>query len=389
MPGLLGGDDDEDQWRAPLRPVQTPGDGDGGSLIVPGQDQYSAPGAGLADLYRGVMDRIAQQQQRALDEGVWTGEQAWEGGHPTAKGVAEAGREMAGNLVGDIKAYHGSPHDFSAFDTSKIGTGEGAQAYGHGLYFAGNEGVARGYRDDLTPQPPPSTLIKVNGVALSDLPEFQALNQRARGNVSAAMTFNPDKAGWLNHVQQVLDWRGNPGVPLSDADIAKRDAIYRPGLEFLKTIDPSDVTRVDPPKGHMYEVNLGVEPEHLLDWDKPLSEQSPIVQQKIANLSARGIAPRNPDPMATGGEIYQELMHKAGSSANVAALLREPVPGTNVGVRGVQYLDAGSRAAGEGTRNYVMFDDKLIDIIRKYGIAGLMGGGGAAGLLGNAGEEQQ
>ena len=38
-----------------------------------------------------------------------------------------------------IRAYHGSPHDFDRFDMSKIGTGEGAQAYGHGLYFAENE----------------------------------------------------------------------------------------------------------------------------------------------------------------------------------------------------------------------------------------------------------
>jgi hypothetical protein len=42
-----------------------------------------------------------------------------------------------------ITAYHGSPHKFSKFDMSKIGTGEGAQAYGHGLYFAENPNVAR------------------------------------------------------------------------------------------------------------------------------------------------------------------------------------------------------------------------------------------------------
>src|SRR5258706_8248564 len=35
---------------------------------------------------------------------------------------------------GPITAYHGSPHDFDRFDLSRIGTGEGAQAYGHGLY---------------------------------------------------------------------------------------------------------------------------------------------------------------------------------------------------------------------------------------------------------------
>ena len=41
-----------------------------------------------------------------------------------------------------IRAYHGSPHDFDRFDMSKIGTGEGAQAYGHGLYLAESPAVA-------------------------------------------------------------------------------------------------------------------------------------------------------------------------------------------------------------------------------------------------------
>ena len=40
------------------------------------------------------------------------------------------------------------------------------------------------------------------------------------------------------------------------------------------------------------------------------------------------------------------------------------------GIPGIKYLDQGSRTAGEGTRNYVVFDDKLIDILRKYGMAG-------------------
>ena len=48
-----------------------------------------------------------------------------------------------GMLMGSIgpegkgfTAYHGSPHAFDQFDLSKIGTGEGAQAYGHGMYLA-------------------------------------------------------------------------------------------------------------------------------------------------------------------------------------------------------------------------------------------------------------
>jgi len=50
-----------------------------------------------------------------------------------------------------ITAFHGSPHKFSKFDMSKIGTGEGAQAYGHGLYFASNKDVATYYREQLAP----------------------------------------------------------------------------------------------------------------------------------------------------------------------------------------------------------------------------------------------
>jgi len=50
-----------------------------------------------------------------------------------------------GTLGMAIKAYHGSPHKFKEFDMSKIGTGEGAQAYGRGLYFAENPLVADDY----------------------------------------------------------------------------------------------------------------------------------------------------------------------------------------------------------------------------------------------------
>ena len=66
-------------------------------------------------------------------------------GRPVVKAVGEA-FDALGNKIGAlpdaITTYHGSPHDFDEFDMSKIGTGEGAQAYGHGLYFAENENVA-------------------------------------------------------------------------------------------------------------------------------------------------------------------------------------------------------------------------------------------------------
>lgn len=45
--------------------------------------------------------------------------------------------------------YHGTPHRFDTFSTEKIGTGEGAQAHGWGLYFAADKGVSERYRQAL------------------------------------------------------------------------------------------------------------------------------------------------------------------------------------------------------------------------------------------------
>ena len=46
-------------------------------------------------------------------------------------------------------AWHGSPYDFDAFDLGSIGSGEGNQAHGWGLYFAKNKKVSVAYKDVL------------------------------------------------------------------------------------------------------------------------------------------------------------------------------------------------------------------------------------------------
>ena len=58
------------------------------------------------------------------------------------------------------------------------------------------------------------------------------------------------------------------------------------------------------------------------------------------------------------------------------------------GIPGIRYLDAGSRGAGEGSRNTVVFDPATMEVIRRYGLAGLMAGGGAAALGGQQRQQQ-
>ncbi len=47
-------------------------------------------------------------------------------------------------LIG-ATAFHGSPAIFNKFDINKLGSGEGSQIYGHGMYFAENPEVAKSY----------------------------------------------------------------------------------------------------------------------------------------------------------------------------------------------------------------------------------------------------
>src|SRR5262245_18137051 len=89
---------------------------------------------------------------------------------PRENALDPRGIEQATNVAlsmgpGAIRAFHGSPYNFSRFDSSKIGTGEGAQVYGHGLYFAENEGVARAYRDKLATATPDKITPDADAIA--------------------------------------------------------------------------------------------------------------------------------------------------------------------------------------------------------------------------------
>ncbi len=245
-----------------------------------------------------------------------------------------------------IRAYHGSPHSFDKFSMDKIGTGEGAQAYGHGLYFAEGEGVAKSYRDTLTK---------------SGTEGAQRRLKAANGDIEKAI-----------------------------ADAQKRAAMYRSGgadsyasaiEEDLRFLEKYKQTGEWTP-GHMYEVNIDADPEQFLDWDKPLSEQPESIKKayesylttpaaRRADKSLGGAIARKEGQFAnpTGKDFYGAVYE---ATPSIGTTERAKVTKTlqQAGIPGIKYLDAGSRAKGDGSRNYVVFDEKLISIVRKYGIAG-------------------
>lgn len=262
-----------------------------------------------------------------------------------------------------IRAFHGSPHNFNKFDLSKIGTGEGAQAYGHGLYFAENEAVAKGYRNQLA-----KGYESTQGALPTDIQsalEYVHPKYKANGDIAGGVT---DAIARMKDQAEFYRKNYGPGPNLYDA-----------AAERLAAIDPSTLK----PAGHMYEVNINADPARFLDWDKPLSGQSVEVKNALKPFGFRDPSgelrlyddalldalaggntklPRQPsDP--TGGAIYE-------SPKIVPGGYRDPAAASNAlreaGIPGIKYLDQGSRTAGQGSSNYVVNDDSIIDIIRKY-----------------------
>lgn len=339
------------------------------------------------------------------------------------RGYADGGR--VDEDVDGIDAYHGSPHDFDEFDIGKLGTGEGAQSYGHGLYFAGNEGVAKHYRDVLSDRNAPlGSFKKRDGSELDILHTPNGIYSLLGGDEPR----NTDYDRLIAAANEKLQWAQSRKGPLREVHSKNAQEV----LDFLKANEGLRFER-NPARGHMYKVKLNVKPHELLDWDKPLSEQHPNVQAAIKAMGVdtgarewktgadlgngnRLVVTPHPDlpeeqfakyemqtPEGsrfkltrsdverllgksgdlTGAQIHQRLVDMGNRDGAVGEHLRAGNPmktgpkwASEVlmrhGIKGIRYRDAGSRNMDDGdpTHNYVMFHHDPVKVVDKYALGG-------------------
>ncbi len=238
-----------------------------------------------------------------------------------------------------IAVFHGSPHDFDKFDASKIGTGEGVQAYGHGLYFAESPLVAETYKRDLA--------------------RLSAAEQRAHDE--AVKWLRSGRHGEINH-------RAQEQIDGALGDFQHFEKRTPSDNELAKYLEKG----LDTGKGRMYEIRLNAEPEQFLDWDKPLSQQPAGAREALAKLATRQI---EESAAAAGLEprpVNADHVMKLPGSSFAPRRTQDVQALRDAGIPGIRYLDQGSRGKGEGSYNYVIFpgNEHLISIIKKYGIAG-------------------
>jgi hypothetical protein len=240
-------------------------------------------------------------------------------------------------------AYHGSPYKFDKFTTEKIGTGEGAQAYGWGLYFAGNESVAKFYRDKLSDNKT-ATHKALTGYFVPGqvVPGY--------GGHDRVLSFKWNDGNWGVSVQRVTqqngEWVDAPG------ERPRTHSTQPTATEMRKA-------GIDPDIGALYKVDLKPTDEELLDWDKPLSEQSEGVKKAIERATGINTATRE----VSGREAYHRIAATNGlgtedfdGDRGASKLLH------SLGIRGIKYKDQGSRNTEGGSHNFVIFDDADVAI---------------------------
>jgi hypothetical protein len=231
----------------------------------------------------------------------------------------------AAGLLGHT-VWHGSPHKFDKFDISKIGTGEGAQAYGHGLYFAEHPATAEVYA---------SKLVNGGAIPMPPIPH----------------DFMVDGARYVKQGGSLLKQVGDSAdlIPVAKGEY---------GAALTKA---RDVYEAKSKAGNLYKTDIPDEIlPRMLDWDKPLSQQAPEVQSFARSVGAdldKAYGGRGGD----GQNLVKLLSAKYRSDDAASNALRE------AGIPGIRYLDSNSRGTG-GTSNYVLFDDKLPRILEINGV---------------------
>ena len=232
-------------------------------------------------------------------------------------------------------AYHGSPYRFDKFSLDHMGKGEGAQRYGWGLYFAGEREVAEHYRQVLANR-------DQQGYAPAHLNAKNLVNRY--GN-------DPEWAAEI--VREQIE------------QVDPSDANHERLVKTLEMIESGRYTQPLGNEGQLYEVNIPEDGEYLL-WDKPLSEQPEKVREALENADVM-------DPSVfsqyTGAQFYEGMVRDSITFDNMVRSAAQETASkflNSIGIAGIKYLDGTSRGAGDGSYNYVIFDDNAVEILNTF-----------------------
>ena len=264
-----------------------------------------------------------------------------------------------------IIAFHGSGADFDKFSLSKIGTGEGAQNFGYGLYFTDSEDIAKFYKNAGLK----SQNVEYKGTPIKffsdDRDEFdrEAIIQGLVRDRILGGKFNTKESidSVINQLEQTIENSYDLSQPLDRISQEGYDGLVQ-DLNYAKTLKADDFSYN---AGKTYKVALAPKPDELLDFDKMLMDQPESIQNIIKNISGEDF------DAETGREVLEFFEREFNlEPKDVSDAL------SKAGIKGIKYKANSGLPFGDDKKaatNFVIFDENLINILAKYGIVGGVG----------------
>ena len=271
-------------------------------------------------------------------------------------------QEKLGIVKGGVlnqSAWHGTGAVFEKFDLGAIGTGEGNQVHGWGLYFAKDKNVARGYQEMLSDVLPEPEYVKVGNTTLQKiydrlevdlfdgegdfaqyaLVEYYMTNRYDFENTlkyGNEMGYSEEAISWFK--EKFKDVKFNTGK-LFEVDVPEDDVLLDEQKTFAE--QPVKVRKA------ITKLVKNLTEDQMANFDDVYSLGKAKVAQKILK-SFEDI---------DGGTIYgtiYDLIEDEGTGKNTSELLNK------YGVKGIGYN------SGSDGRCFVVFDDKAISVINRF-----------------------
>lgn len=268
--------------------------------------------------------------------------------------------------MNEARVWHGTPNKWSKKVPllSKIGSGEGASAYGWGWYSASNKEIGQSYKDQLTPFSELQSItlgglpLYNNGVPVDYSPKDNRPESITRAQLQEELLINDSE------LRDVYDKSGAAGLRKRAIEILTE---Y---LEYLKEESPGKVnftqsvidkiknnieTWVKVKKAKAYLLQLEIPDAKLLKWDVDFSGQSDYVKRALESGEV--------DTALMKSSIYDGIRRKLWSGdeegyKNTSLYLN------SLGIPGLMYLDGLSRGTGAEGYNYVIWDQPTLNRVK-------------------------
>ena len=310
--------------------------------------------------------------------------------------------DVSRGSVSPIDVYHGTPYRFppternplGEFDASKIGTGEGAQAYGYGIYTAESPVIPREFQQKLSSTASAKNLASQyggidEGIAEAErrvakykqiiadggggdmrrVKSFLQISEKNIEDLQAIKAGIPENTGSLYKVDlpdekiaTMLDWDKPVNQQKNVIDALRNEAEQRVKSNLLVNIE-NDIRSKLPVQdigddylsmfgGQNVAINQDIRKQALEKLNQ--LDLNPLVDKELASF-------KTPDMTwdMSGRELYEILSTRSGSPQQASNILQQQ------GVAGIKYLEDGSKG-----RNFVVFpnEEKSMTILERNGM---------------------